>query len=459
MNLEDKIIKKVAVVGVVGLGYVGLPLALEFAKSGYKVIGIDTDKEKVNSLLNGNSYITDVDSKLIVESLSEKKLFPTYDLGKIKEVDVVIICVPTPLRKTKEPDISYILSALEDIKRNFHKDLLIILESTTFPGTTEDIIKQGIEDLGYKVGKDFYLCFSPERVDPGNKKYKIKNTPKVVGGITPKCLELGCLLYSNIVDEVVPVSSTRVAEMVKLLENTFRAVNIGLINELAIMCEIMRVDIWEVIEAASTKPFGFMSFYPGAGIGGHCIPLDPQYLAWKAKSYGFYNRFIDLANDINENMPRYVVSKVSEVLNLYNKNINGSQILILGMAYKKDVNDIRESPSLVIYKLLKDRGAILKYNDPYIDEIVLDNGNIIKSYELRNDDLKNFDLVILCTGHSCYNYVEIAMNSKIVLDTRNAFKGIEGKNMYKLGAPIYEEDKLDMFNSMKEFNQKRSSNE
>ncbi|WP_327021802.1 nucleotide sugar dehydrogenase [Caldanaerobius fijiensis] len=403
-------------------------------------MGFDVNGKKVISLLDGISYILDVQSDIVKKHVDEGKFIPTTDFSKISQVDTLSICVPTPLRKTKDPDISYIVNAVNEIKKYFHKDLLIVLESTTYPGTTEELIQKEIEDMGYKVGEDFYLCFSPERVDPGNKKYNTKNTPKVIGGVTKRCLELAYLLYSNAIDTVIPVSSTKVAEMVKLLENTFRAVNIGLVNELAMMCDRMGIDIWEVVEAASTKPFGFMPFYPGPGIGGHCIPLDPQYLSWKARTYDFYNKFIDLASDINGNMPRYVVTKISEVLNRYKKCINDSFILILGMAYKKDVDDLRESPSLEIYKLLKEQGANLEYNDPYVKEFVDEDGNTVKSVELDYDDLQNYDCVVLCTDHSCYDYLKIAEKASIIIDTRNAFKGIVNKNIYKLGAPVYSEN-------------------
>ena len=443
MNLKDKILSKEAKIGIMGLGYVGLPLALEFAQSGYKVIGFDVDREKINALLNGDSYIIDVDSKSIKEVFFKKNFSPTYDFRKLQEVDVVIICVPTPLRKTKDPDISYILSALNEIKQNFDKVLLIILESTTYPGTTEELIKKEIEDMGYKIGEDFYLCFSPERVDPGNKKFRIKNTPKVIGGVTPRCLELGYALYSSIIDYVFPVSSSKVAEMVKLLENTFRAVNIALVNEFALMCDRMGIDIWEVIEAASTKPFGFMTFYPGPGIGGHCIPLDPQYLSWKAKFYNFYSKFIEIATDINDNMPRYVLSKVSEALNYYKKCINGSKILILGMAYKKDVSDIRESPSLEIYRLLKEQKAEVEYNDPYVPQFYDENKNLVKSVSLDYASLSKYDCVVLCTEHSCYDYDKIFANSQLIVDTRNGFKDFLSEKIFKIGAPPYDESLRD----------------
>ena len=439
MSLKDKIESRKAVVGVIGLGYVGLPLAMEFANAGYKVIGFDVNKEKVEVLRKGISYIPDVDSKILSKHIKRGAFLPTNNFGKIKDIDSVSICVPTPLRKTKDPDVSYIVSAVQEIKENFHKGILIILESTTYPGTTEELVGNELKSMGYKLDKDFYLCFSPERVDPGNKRFNTKNTPKVIGGASKKSLELGYLLYNNVVDTVVPVSSTKVAEMVKLLENTFRAVNIGLVNELALMCERMGIDIWEVIDAAATKPFGFMPFYPGPGIGGHCIPLDPEYLLWKAKTYDFYNRFIQLASDINSNMPRAVVSKIADVLNLCKKSINGSKILLLGIAYKKDVNDIRESPALEIYNELVGKGAIVEYNDPYVKQFVDARGNKVISIKMRYKDLQQYDCIVLCTNHSSYDYKKIEENAKVIVDTRNAFKEIISKKICKIGSPSYEE--------------------
>lgn len=447
-KLKERIQLKKATLGVIGLGYVGLPLAVEFAKGGYKVIGFDINDRKVHTLLEGKSYVLDVPSEEVKTLVENGQLIPTTDFSKILEVDAVSICVPTPLRKTKDPDISYIIDAISKIKKYFHKDLLIVLESTTYPGTTEELIQKEFEKMGYIVGEDYYLCYSPERVDPGNKKYNTKNTPKVIGGVTRQCLELGYLLYSSVIDTVIPVSSTKVAEMVKLLENTFRAVNIGLVNELAMMCDRMGIDIWEVVDAAATKPFGFMPFYPGPGIGGHCIPLDPQYLSWKAKTYDFYNKFIELASDINGNMPRYVVMKINEVLNRHKKCVNGAYILILGMAYKKDVDDIRESPSLEIYKLLREQGAIVEYNDPYVMEFIDENNNKVKSIKLNYGDLQKYDSIVLCTDHSCYDYKAIADNASIIIDTRNAFKGIIKENIYKIGAPTY--DNIDIYEYIKE---------
>ena len=440
MKLKKKILRKEAKIGIIGLGYVGLPLALEFARKGFSVTGFDINKRKIDELLRGKSYLPDVENASISALVSSGAFNPTYNLRKIREMNVIIICVPTPLRKTKDPDVSYILKALEDIKSNISKDTLIILESTSYPGTTEELVKKEIEKSGYKVGEDLYLCFSPERIDPGNKKFKIRNTPKVIGGVTLKCLELCYLLYNEIVDYVFPVSSAKVAETVKLLENTFRAVNIALINEFSLMCERMGIDVWEVIEAASTKPFGFMPFYPGPGIGGHCIPLDPQYLSWKAKSYNFYSRFIEFASDINSNMPRHVVYKISEALNDMGKCLNGSKILIMGMAYKKDVNDLRESPSLEIYKLLKDRKAIVEYNDPYISQFRDESGNTIKSIPLKYSILSNYDCVVMCTNHSCYDYKKIYTNSKLIVDTRNAFRKFTAEKIWKIGSPMYDRD-------------------
>jgi UDP-N-acetyl-D-glucosamine dehydrogenase len=432
MELMNKIKEKQAKVGVIGLGYVGLPLAIEVAKSGYNVLGIDINKEKLDLLLKGCSYVLDVKSEDVQDVINKEVFSVSYNFDGIRDIDIIIVCVPTPLSKTKTPDLSYIQEAVSNVIKYMHRELLIILESTTYPGTTEELIIKPIEEQGYSVGKDFYVCFSPERVDPGNKKYNTKNTPKVIGGATENCKQLVSEFYGNIIDNIVLVSSTKVAETVKLLENTFRAVNIGLVNEMAIMCNRMGIDVWEVIDAASTKPFGFMPFYPGPGIGGHCIPLDPQYLAWKAKMYDYYNRFIELASDINGNMPYYVVNRISDVLNMHKKSINGSKILLLGMAYKKDINDVRESPTLTVYELLKQKGATIEVNDLYVESFIDESGNTVHSKQLTNELLYEMDIAILMTDHSEYNYVNIAKNSKLVLDTRNAFKNIRGTNIYKL---------------------------
>ena len=431
-TLLEKINSKTVVTSVIGLGYVGLPLAIEMAKSGLQVIAIDIDKVKIQKLKNGISYVVDIDQDELTNLVKTNKLIPTTDFSMIAGVDTVSICVPTPLRKTKDPDISYINSAVEQIKKYMHKNLLIILESTTYPGTTEEIIEKELSSLGFNAGKDYWLCFSPERVDPGNPKYCIKNTPKVIGGTTEQCSTLAKTLYGIFIDTIVPISSTKAAEMVKLLENTFRAVNIALVNEMTLMCSRMGIDVWEVIDAAATKPFGFMSFYPGPGIGGHCIPLDPMYLSWKAKMYDFYNRFIELASDINGNMPYFVLSKLADILNQHSRCIKGTKILILGVAYKKNIDDVRESPALEVYEILKRKEAVVEYSDPFVETFKDKEGNLVHSVALTQQKLLEADCVILLTNHSLYNYNWIFQNSKLVFDTRNAFKNVRSKNIYKL---------------------------
>jgi len=372
----------------------------------------------------------------VLSNVVSKKLFTaTTDFGYLDEVDAVSICVPTPLRKSKDPDMSYIISAMDSLIPYLHRSMLIILESTTYPGTTEEIIQVKVEKQGFKVGEDVFLCFSPERVDPGNPVYHTANTPKVIGGISPACTKMGALLYAQVMETVVPISSARAAEMVKLLENTFRAVNIGLVNEMALMCQRMGIDIWEVIDAAASKPFGFMPFYPGPGIGGHCIPLDPMYLSWKAKMYNFYNRFIELASDINGNMPYHVVQRVAEILNLEGKSVNNSKLLCLGLAYKKDINDLRESPSLDVIHLLQQQGADVAYNDPYILDYQ-DPDFPIKSVPLTRENIEAADCVILLTDHSNFDYKFIAGYARMILDTRNAFKGINSSRIFRIGGPL-----------------------
>ena len=431
-TLLEKINSKTVVASVIGLGYVGLPLAIEMAKSGLQVIAIDIDKVKIQKLKNGISYVVDIDQDELTNLVKTNKLIPTTDFSMIAGVDTVSICVPTPLRKTKDPDISYINSAVEQIKKYMHKNLLIILESTTYPGTTEEIIEKELSSLGFNAGKDYWLCFSPERVDPGNPEYCIKNTPKVIGGTTEQCSTLAKTLYGMFIDTIVTISSTKAAEMVKLLENTFRAVNIALVNEMTLMCSRMGIDVWEVIDAAATKPFGFMSFFPGPGIGGHCIPLDPMYLSWKAKMYDFYNRFIELASDINGNMPYFVLSKFADILNQHGRCIKGTKILILGVAYKKNIDDVRESPALEVYEMLKRKEAVVEYSDPFVETFKDKEGNFVHSVELTQQKLLEADCVILLTNHSLYNYNWIFQNSKLVFDTRNAFKNVRSKNIYKL---------------------------
>lgn len=431
-TLLKKINNKEAVIGIIGLGYVGLPLAIEFANDGYKVIGIDLLQSKVDMLKKGESYIIDVKSEDVRKNIESGRFQPTTDFSGIAETDAVSIAVPTPLQKSKDPDVSYITSAMNSIKDHIHKDMLIVLESTTYPGTTRELIANRVAEMGFEPGKDVFVAFSPERVDPGNPVYNTKNTPKVVGGMTKTDTELAAALYGKVLDSVVTVNTPEEAEMVKLLENTFRAVNIGLVNELAIMCHRMGIDIWNVIEAAKTKPFGFMPFYPGPGIGGHCIPLDPMYLSWKAKMYDYYNRFIELSSDVNSNMPRFVLGKIAEILNKRKKSINGSKVLLMGMAYKKDIDDLRESPSLEVYRLLKTDGAEVSFTDPMTDSFADINGNTVKAIKVDDSNIKSFDVVILLTNHSAFDYKWYADNAQIIFDTRNGFKDFEKDNIVKL---------------------------
>ncbi len=422
-NLLEKINNKSARVSVIGLGYVGLPLSIEFCKSGFTVIGIDVDKGKVDSLKKGESYVQDVKDDDVKLFIKNKKFIPTTDFSLLKDADTVSICVPTPLRKTRDPDISYIVSTASEIKKYLHKGQLIVLESTTYPGTTDEVLLPELESTGLKVGVGFYLAFSPERVDPGNKKYHTKNTPKIIGGVTAECTKIAKSLYEQSIDIVIPVSSTRSAEMVKLLENTFRAVNIGLVNEIAMACDRLGMDVWEVIDAASTKPFGFMPFYPGPGLGGHCIPIDPLYLSWKLKTLNYTARFIELASEINTGMPLYVVSKVVDALNEKRKSVNGANVLILGVTYKRDVSDVRESPAVDIIRFLKNKGADVSFYDPYVDSIhEIDD---VKRVELREDVLAKADCVVIVTDHSRFDYGWIVKNSKLIVDTRNAAKGVK----------------------------------
>ena len=432
MILEEKIKDHKVKIGVVGLGYVGLPLAVEFTNNGFSVTGIDVLPEKVDLINNGKNYIKDVNDEELAKAVEQGLLRATTDFSVISELDAVSICVPTPLRKTKDPDVSFIISALDEMSKYMHSDMLIVLESTTYPGTTREIMLPKLEESGLKVGKDFYLAFSPERVDHGNPVYKTKNTPKVIGGITKECTEIAKALYEQIIDTVVPVYSTESAEMVKLLENTFRSINIGLANEMALMCDKLGVDVWEIIDAAATKPFGFMKFYPGPGLGGHCIPIDPFYLSWKMKALNYNARFIELAGEINSAMPEYVVELVGEGLNRQKKSINGSKILILGVAYKKDIDDVRESTALDIMKILERKGALIDYHDPYVP--VIDwNGQHKKSITISPDIVTLVDAVIIVTNHSSFDYGMIQKSAKLVVDTRNAIKG-KYENVLKLGA-------------------------
>jgi UDP-N-acetyl-D-glucosamine dehydrogenase len=426
--LEEKIRNRKARVGIVGLGYVGLPLAVEFAKAGFDVTGIDLSESKVAKVNAGESYIADIPEGVFKPLVMSGKIRATSDFGVITELDTVNICVPTPLRKTKDPDMSYIVSACQEIAKYFHKGMLVILESTTYPGTTAEIVLPMLQTEDLKVGRDFFLCFSPERVDPGNPKYQTANIPKVVGGSTAACTEVGALFYSQALEKVVPVSSTQVAEMVKLLENTFRMINIGLANEIAMMCGRMDIDVWEVIEAAATKPFGFMPFYPGPGLGGHCIPIDPFYLSWKTKQAGIEARFIELAGYINGQMPLFVVDKVQNALNEQGKPVKGSRIHILGVAYKKDIDDVRESPALDIIQLLERRGGKLSYSDPHIPRVRFD------TLELCSDEaaLANADCVVIVTDHSGFDYKALVKTAPLIVDTRNALKGEASDKIVRL---------------------------
>jgi len=430
-ELIHKFNDKSAHIAILGLGYVGLPLAVVFAESGFKVTGIDPITSKVDSLNSGKSYVLDVSDKQISDLVKANRLIATTDFSILSEVDAVSICVPTPLRKTGDPDLSFILSVAETLQEYIHPGLAIVLESTTYPGTTRELILQRLcEESGLKVGKDFFLAFSPERVDPGRKDWTTINTPKVIGGITDNCLTVTQTWYKQALDHVVPVSSAEVAEMAKLLENTFRMINIGMVNELAIMCDRLGVDVWEVIDAAATKPFGFMKFLPGPGLGGHCIPIDPLYLSWKLKSLNYSARFIELASEINTGMPRYAVSKIQDALNLQKKSLNGSKVLIIGVAYKPDIDDLRESPALDIALYLKQKGAEVSYHDPYIP-FIDHEGIELESVSNLNESIKTADCVAIITNHSSYDYGQLLEDAKLIVDTRNAL-GDKGKNNPKV---------------------------
>jgi len=428
--LAEKIRNRTAQVGVVGLGYVGLPLAVEFAKAGFRVTGIEIDREKAASINAGRSYVQDVPSELMAPLVAAGKLRATSDVSAISELDTMNICVPTPLRKTKDPDMSYVAAACDAIAAYLRHGSLVILESTTYPGTTEEFVLPKLERPDRKVGRDFFLCFSPERVDPGNPVYQTANIPKVVGGITAECTRLGALLYAQAIETVVPVSSTQVAEMVKLLENTFRMINIGLVNELALMCDRMGINVWEVIDAAATKPFGFMPFYPGPGLGGHCIPIDPFYLSWKTKQAGVEARFIELAGYINGQMPLFVVEKIQNALNDRAKPLKGSHIHLLGMAYKKNIDDVRESPALDIALLLEKRGARVTYSDPFVPSVSL-NARRLESAPME-EMVPQADCVVIVTDHSGVDYGYVARQARLVVDTRNALKGFSSANIVRL---------------------------
>jgi UDP-N-acetyl-D-glucosamine dehydrogenase len=420
----QKITQKQAVVSVVGLGYVGLPLAVVFAEAGFRVIGIEPVQAKVESLLHGKSYVLDVKDDTIRCLVEAGQLLPTSDFSALQQADAVSICVPTPLRKTGDPDLSYIIAAADDIARFVHSGMVIVLESTTYPGTTRELLLPHLlKNSPFEVGKEIFLAFSPERVDPGRKDWTTINTPKVLGGITPDCLEVAHAWYSQALQKVVPVSSAEVAEMAKLLENTFRMINIGMVNELAIMCDRLGIDVWEVIDAAASKPFGFMKFTPGPGLGGHCIPIDPLYLSWKLRSLNYTARFIELASEINTSMPRFAVSKVQDALNEIGKPVKGSQILVLGAAYKPDVDDLRESPALDVIGLLRNKGANVSYHDPYIPHIVHDGWDMTSVTSL-DAAVQSADCVVIITNHSVYDYPAILAKANLIVDTRNALGSI-----------------------------------
>jgi len=428
LQLKDELISKLqnktAKLGVVGLGYVGLPLAVEKAKAGYEVIGFDVQSSKVDMVNKGDNYIGDIVDSDLKELVESGKLKATTDFSFVKDVDALAIAVPTPLDIYKQPDLSYVVNSTKSVAKYLHKGMLVVLESTTYPGTTEEVCKPILEESGLKCGEDFFLAFSPERVDPGNKQFKTKNTPKVVGGCTKDCTEVAAMMYRSILEgDVMEVSSPAVAEMEKILENTFRNVNIALANEMAVLCKRMGIDVWEVIDAAKTKPYGFMPFYPGPGLGGHCIPLDPFYLEWKAKEYDYHTRLIEVSGTINDYMPEFVVESTMKLLNEMRKPLNGSKVLLMGAAYKNDIDDMRESPVLKVIEHLENNGAIVSYNDPYIPSFK----HLSKEYKSVNweNEIKEVDIVIITTNHSCYNYQKIVDEASILYDTRNATKDVK----------------------------------
>ncbi|MBI5265685.1 MAG: nucleotide sugar dehydrogenase [candidate division Zixibacteria bacterium] len=430
-ELMFRILNRRAEIGIIGLGYVGLPLAMAMAEAGFSTTGYDISKEKLKTLNAGKSDIDDIPHKQVKAAVDAGKFRATDDPKSLGQMDVISICVPTPLSKTKDPDVSYILAAVDWVKKYLKRGTLVVLESTTYPGTTQELILPLLEERGMKVGKDFFLAFSPERVDPGNAKFHTVNTPRVVGGITPACTKVAKMFYEQTISSVCPVSSTQAAEMVKLLENTFRSVNIGLVNEVALMCERLGIDVWEIIDAASTKPFGFMPFYPGPGLGGHCIPIDPHYLSWKLKSLNYYARFIELAGEINSKMPEYVVERIIGLLNRRTSQaLNKTNIVVLGVAYKRDIKDLRESPALDVIKLLEDKGARIVYNDPYVPTFKW-KGGVVRSVKLSPTMLKKADLVVILTDHTDYNYQWVADHARLIFDTRNATKKVT-KNRQKI---------------------------
>jgi len=433
MSLIEKIRSRQATVGVIGLGYVGLPLTVELSRAGYHVIGFDVIAEKVDRVNAADSYIKDVASETLKPLVKSGHLVATGDFSRLGECDTVEICVPTPLRKTRDPDISYIVASVEQIAKYKHPGMLVVLESTTYPGTTEEVILPMLQDEKFRIGKEFYLAFSPERVDPGNPRYNTSNIPKVVGGVTPACTEVAVALYSSALATVVPVSNARVAETVKLLENTFRSVNIGLVNEIALMCNKMDIDVWEVIRAAATKPFGFMPFYPGPGLGGHCIPIDPFYLSWKAKQSGFEARFIELAGQVNGSMPEYVVARVVDALNQKKRALNGSRVLVMGVSYKANIDDVRESPAIDVMRLLRRHGAEVVYHDRWanaLDHELVEAG--VPSVELTQKVISGCDCAVIVTGHENVDYKLLLEHIPVVVDTRNVYSGVNSDKIVRL---------------------------
>ena len=426
-TLLDRIETQKAICGIVGLGYVGLPLAVELARAGYQVLGFDVSEPVCSGINRGHSHIQDIPSERLAQYVEAGKIEATTDMTRMRECDVISVCVPTPLAKTRDPDVSYVVAATESISASLRAGQLIILESTTYPGTTSELMLPMLENSGLVVGEDFFLCFSPERVDPGNEIWQVHNTPKVLGGVTRECLNAGYALYSRVMDRVVPVSSPEAAELTKLLENTFRSINIALANEMAQVCDRLNVDVFEVIEAAATKPFGFMKFTPGPGIGGHCIPLDPHYLAWKMKTLNYKTRMIELAGEVNSEMPEYVVEKIQSALNQHRKAVNGSHILVLGVAYKRDIDDLRESPALDIIRLLEEKGAHVDYHDPYVPEIREDgHSRAHVGVDLTEQVVRTADCVVITTDHQNVDYDMVVRNAQLVVDTRNATRGLTG---------------------------------
>ena len=433
-SLLSKIETKSAVIGIVGLGYVGLPLAIAFVEAGFHVLGFDVSADVVEGLSSGQSHIGDVPSEAVERAVEARLLSATTDFARLSDSDVVVICVPTPLSKTEDPDLSYVMQATDSLTGVLRRGQLVVLESTTYPGTTRDLVAPALETSGLEAGVDFFVAFSPERVDPANPTWGVANTPKIVGGLTEDCHRLAVALYADVIDQVVEVSSPEVAELAKILENTFRAVNIGLVNEMAVISDRLGIDVWEVIDAAATKPYGFMRFFPGPGLGGHCIPIDPLFLAWKMKTLQYRTRFIELAAEVNAEMPMYVIRRAAEALNSVRKPVNGSRVLVLGVAYKPDVNDVRESPALDIIALLRQRGAVVEYHDPYVPAVALESGDL-QSVDLSEDRLRDSDLVMIATDHGCVDYEFVGRHASLVVDPRNAMGASEKAVVYPIAGP------------------------